>query len=161
VRAQRWRWAPTLSAFGNARKFNYDNFARDRYSWAIGGQLDWLIFDGGNRDAQRHVAAAQVAEAHARMALLRDTIRDDLANGRRRLETKRQGVAAAERSVELARETLELVRVQYEAGNVTQMDLLQAQDAIVASYEGLAHARFDLAAADLMLRRAAGTFPGR
>jgi outer membrane protein TolC len=158
-RARKWMWFPTLSAFGNARKFNYDNFARDRYSWAIGAQLDWLIYDGGTRDYQRHLAGAQIAEAHARAEVLRESVRDDLADGRLQLETKLQGVQAAERSVALAKETLEIVRVQYEAGNITQVDLLAAQDALVTSQEALAQSHFDAASADLQLRRAAGTFP--
>jgi outer membrane protein TolC len=157
--AHAWRWAPTLSAFGNYRRFNYDNFVRDRYSWAAGAQLDWVLFDGGTRDAQRHYASAQAAESRARAEVLRDTIRDDLADGRAQLETKQKGLEAAERSVALARSTLELVRVQYEAGTVTQVDLLQAQDALVAAQEALAQAHYDVAAADLLLRRAAGTFP--
>ena len=43
----------------------------------------------------------------------------------------------------------------------TQLDLLQAQDTLVLSEVSLAQARFDVALADLELRRAAGTFPGR
>jgi outer membrane protein TolC len=161
ARAQAWRWAPTLSAFGNARLFNYDNFAGQHHAWAVGAQLDWALFDGGARDAQRHLALAQAREAEARAALLRDTIRDDLANGQGQLDTKRHAQEAAERSVALARETLDLVRTQYEAGTVTQVDLLQAQDALVSAQESLAQAHLDVAVADLTLRRAAGTFPGR
>ena len=159
--ANGWRWAPTLSAFGNARKFNYDNFARDRYSWAVGGQLDWLLFDGGTRDAARHQARARAVEAQARAEALRDTLRDDLADGSRALETKQRGAEAAERSVALAKEALDLVRVQYEAGSVTQVDLLQAQDTLVSAQEALAQAHYDVAAADLFLRHAAGTFPAK
>lgn len=161
ARANAWRWSPSLSAFGNARKFNYDNFARDRYSWAAGAQLDWLLYDGGARDAQRHQANAQATQVRERMAVLRDSVRDDLADGRANLETKQHALEAAERSVGLARETLELVRAQYEAGSVTQVDLLQAQDALMLTQEALAQARYDVAAADLFLRHAAGTFPGQ
>jgi outer membrane protein TolC len=160
-RAHAWRWAPTLSAFGNARIFNYDNFAREGHAWAVGAQLDWLLFDGGVRDAQRHMAAAQAQEAEARAEALRDSIRDDLANASGMLETKRLAHDAAERQVELAVETLELVRIQYEAGNTAQIDLLQAQDGLVAAKEAQAQAHFEMAIADLTLRRAAGTFPGR
>lgn len=157
--ARAWQWAPTLSAFGNARRFNYDNFARDNYSWAAGAQLDWVLFDGGKRDADRHAANAQAAEAEARSLALRDKIRDDLANSSEQLEVKKRGVEAANRQVELARETLELVRVQYESGVGTQLDLLAAQDSIVIAHLGLAQAHFDVAAAELSLRHAAGTFP--
>jgi outer membrane protein len=158
-RAHAWRWAPTLSAFGNARVFNYDNFAKEHHAWAVGAQLDWLLFDGGGRDAQRHLAAAQAVEAQARAEVLRETIRDDLANGHSQLQTKKRGLEAAERQVALSRETFDLVRVQYEAGIGTQLDLLQAQDAMVSAHLGLAQAHFDVAAADLALRHAAGTFP--
>jgi outer membrane protein TolC len=73
ARSYAWRWAPSLSAFGNARKFNYDNFRGDRYSWAVGVQLDWVLFDGGNRDAQRHLADAQAVESQAQAAVFADT----------------------------------------------------------------------------------------
>jgi outer membrane protein TolC len=39
------------------------------------------------------------------------------------------------------------------------VDLLAAQDSLVQAREALAQARYDLAAADLALRRTAGTFP--
>ena len=160
-RAYGWRWAPTVSGFGLARRFNYKNFAQNDYTWAVGAQLDWVLYDGGTRDAQRHLAAAQADEAQARAEVLRDNIRDDLANGRLSLETKQHAAETAERSVGLARETLDLVRTQYEAGTVTQVDLLQAQDGLVAVQESLAQAHFDVAIADLTLRRSAGTFPGK
>lgn len=154
-----WRWAPTLAAFGNARVFNYDNFAQQRYAWAVGLELDWLLYDGGVRDAQRHLAEAQVRESLARAQILSDSIRDDLANGQGLLETKRHAQEAALRQLTLAKETLDLVRTQYQAGNVAQIELLQAQDNLVAANEVLAQAHYELAMADLSLRRAAGTFP--
>ena len=160
-RAYAWRWSPTLSAFGGLRVFNYDNFAREQHSWAIGAQLDWVLYDGGVRDAQRHLARAQAEEAAAQAAVLRDAIGDDLANGHGLLDTKRHAQRAAERSVALALETLELVRTQYAAGNAAQIDLLQAQDGLVAAEESLAQAHFEVAVADLTLRRAAGSFPGQ
>jgi len=159
--AYAWRWAPSVSAFGTARAFNYDNFALQRHAWAVGAQLDWVLFDGGVRDAQRHLAAAQAREAEARAEVLRDSIRDDLKNDQGQLETKRHAQKAAERSVALAVETLDLVRTQYEAGNTAQIDLLQAQDGLTSAKEALAQAHFEVAIADLTLRRAAGTFPGR
>jgi outer membrane protein TolC len=160
-RAYAWKWAPTLSAFGKANVGNYIGFSGDNYAWSIGAQLDWTLFDGGVRDAQRHLAAAQAAQAAAQAAVLTDSIRDDLANNRSLLETRREGVKAAQRGADLAAETLDLVRSQYEAGTVTQIDLLAAQDNLVIAQESLASARFDVAIADLALRRSAGTFPPR
>ena len=160
-RAYAWRWSPQLSGFAKANIGNYVGFTGDRYAWAVGLQLDWTIFDGGTRDAQRHQAAAQAAQAEAQSQVLADSIRDDLQNGRVYLETKRAALVASLRAVTLAQETLELVRSQYEAGTVTQVDLLQAQDNLVSAQEALAQARFDVSVADVNLRHAAGTFPGK
>ena len=161
ARANAWRWSPTLSAFGNLREQNYTGFSGDKYAWAVGVQVDWLMFDGGVRDAQRHIAEAQRREAEARLELLADSVSDEVANARGSVETKRKGVGAAQRAVELARETLRLVRAQYDAGTARQLDVLQAQDVLVGAEVALAQAHFDVAFADLQLRRAAGEFPGR
>jgi len=157
--AAAWRWAPTLSGFGNARAFNYPGFSGDEYSWALGVQLDWQIFDGGARDAQRHQATAQRREAEARLGLLHDTIGDEVANAAEQLGARRLALDAAQRQLDLARETLDLVRKQHEAGTATQLDLLTAQDTLVAADVGLARARFDLQLGHLTLQRATGSFP--
>jgi outer membrane protein TolC len=160
-RAYGWKWAPTLSAFAKANVGNYIGFTGDNYAWSVGAQLDWTLFDGGTRDAQRHLAAAQAIQAEAQASALSDSIRDDLANNSSLLVTRREAVTAAQRGADLASETLDLVRSQYEAGTITQVDLLAAQDNLVIAQESLASARFDVAVADLALRRTAGTFPPR
>jgi outer membrane protein TolC len=155
-----WRWSPTISAFGNARAFNYAGFSGDKYAWGVGLQLDWMIYDGGARDAQRHLAQAQKSENEARLAQLEDTVTDEIVNAQRAVATRRRALDTAVRSVELSKETLELVRAQHEAGTVTQIDVLQAQDALIAAEVAVAQARFDLQLAHITLERASGAFPG-
>jgi outer membrane protein TolC len=157
--ARAWQWAPVVSAFGNARVFNYDNFHLDRHAWAAGAQLDWQLFDGGARDAARHQANARAAAAREQAAQFSDRVREDMANSSADLTTKQQGVQAAQHAVALSQESLDLIRTQYTAGTATQLDLLQAQDALIAANVALVQARFDVAAADLTFRYAAGTFP--
>jgi outer membrane protein len=161
AKANAWQWSPTISAFGNAHLANYTGFSGDKYAWAVGVELGWVAFDGGVRDAQRHVAEAQRREAEARLELAGDSVSDEVANAHGTLETKRKGVGSAQRAVELARETLRLVRAQYEAGAAKQLDVLQAQDVLVSNEVLLAQAHFDVALADLQLKRAAGSFPAR
>ena len=160
VRSQKWLWAPTLSAFGNARAFTYKGFSGDNYAWAAGAQLDWLLFDGGARYAQRHLLEAQRREAELRLAQLRDTVADDVRTAERAVKTKRQAVASAQRALDLSRDSLELTRAQYQNGTALQIDLLTAQDSLVASEVALAQARFDLGLATVQLGRATGAFPG-
>jgi outer membrane protein TolC len=154
-----WRWAPTVSGFGNLRAFNYAGFSGDNYSWALGINLDWVIYDGGIRDYQRKLANAQRSENEWKLSLLKDQLTDELYNARNALDTKKRALETASRSVQLSKETLDLVRVQHDAGTATQLDLLQAQDSLVTAEVGVAQARFDLALADLQLRRSAGLFP--
>jgi outer membrane protein TolC len=98
-------------------------------------------------------------ESEARLSLLRDSIADEIANTRSIVDTRRQALETAKRSVGLSSETLELVRAQHDAGTATQIDLLTAQDALVTAEVAVAQARFDLALAALSFERAAGLFP--
>jgi outer membrane protein TolC len=159
ARSAAWRWAPVLSAFGQVRAFNYTGFSGDNYAWAVGLQLDWQLYDGGVRDAARQLARAQARESELRLLQQRDTVRDEVWNAEQQLSTKRRALETAESAAQLSQETLALVRAQHDAGTATQLDLLQAQDALVGSEVFLAQARFDLQLSDLNLQRIAGTFP--
>jgi outer membrane protein TolC len=155
-----WSWAPTVAAFATARESSVAGIAGEKESWLAGIQLDWKLFDGGTRAADRSGLRSRRRAAEAELARARDTISDEIADRARAVETKKSALAAAERGLALAAETLGTVRVQYAAGAATQIELLQAQDAQVASAVALARARFDLAMADLALQQSAGTFPG-
>lgn len=150
------RWSPTLSLFGNIRLTNATSFAGRIDSYAVGLQLDWLLFDGFGRDAQRHSFEAQQRDALLRLDQLRSTISDEVINGRRAVITKKQGLFTASRSVQMAQEALELVRTQYQAGTATQLDLLNAQDALIQAEVGVVQARFDLSLAVINVRRLTG-----
>lgn len=164
--AQGLRWLPTVSAFGNMRFTSAPGFATrtdsdgkevPRYDfYAAGLQLDWTLFDGFERDAQRKALEAQADEARLRLRQLQDTIADDVQNARRQSLTRQQGLKSAQRQVQLARETLELVRIQHDAGTATQLDLLTAQDQLMLAEVALAQARFDLSLASITLRRLIG-----
>lgn len=158
VDSAQYRWAPTLSAFGNARAFNYTGFAGRNTAFAFGLQLDWVIFDGGVRDAQRHALEAQLLDTRLQFEQARSTVADEVRQSRRAIDTRRSALEAAQVAVALSHETLELVRAQYEAGTALQLDLLAAQDNLIGAEVGLAQARFDLSLADLTLQRNAGTF---
>jgi OMF family outer membrane factor len=148
--------SPTLSLFSNLRLTNATSFSGLPYGFAIGLQLDWLIFDGFLRDANRHNLESQRKSTLFRLAQLRRTVADEVINGRRLLLTKKAGLQTAVRLVALAQETLELARKQYQAGVGTQLDLLNAQDALIVAEVTVAQARFDLSLADLNLHRLTG-----
>jgi outer membrane protein TolC len=156
AKASLLRWAPTLSAFGNIRLTNATGFSGRVDYYAAGLQLDWQLFDGLIRESQRHQFESQRRETELRLELFREQVSDEVTVARSNLVIRRRGLAAAQSSVRLAKEALDLVRVQYEAGTATQLDLLTAQDKLVQADVGLAQARFDLALSAFDLRRALG-----
>lgn len=156
AKASLLRWAPTLSGFGNIRLTNATGFAGRVDYYSAGLQLDWQLFDGLIRESQRHQFESQRRETELRLELFREQVADEVTVARSNLVIRRRGLAAAQSSVVLAKEALGLVRVQYEAGTATQLDLLTAQDKLVQADVGLAQARFDLALSAFDLRRALG-----
>lgn len=161
ILSSRLRWLPTVSGFANFRAFNYSGFSGQNYNFTAGAQLDWVLYDGGTRYVQRRLQEAQLEETQARLRLLHDTVADEISNAQRTLGNRRNNFTTAQRSVTLAQETLNLVRAQYEAGTVTQLDLLQAQDSLVSAEVTLAQARFDLSLSELALSRTVGLFPAK
>jgi outer membrane protein TolC len=151
------RYSPNISLFGNIRLTNATGFAGRSDSYSFGAQLDWQVFDGFARDAQRHQFEAQRRDVELRLEQLRDSISDEVINARRNVITKRQGLVTAQRALQMAQETLNLVRLQYEAGTATQLDLLTSQDQMDLAAVGLAQARFDLSLSLIQLRRLIGS----
>ncbi len=154
------RWIPSVSAFGRFVAGNYSGFSGQKWSVAAGVQADWALYDAGIRDASRHQAESLRRQYQLQLQQLHDTINDDIAQAERELGTKRDALTTSQKSVGLSKETLELIRAQHDAGTATQLDLLQAQDALVVSEVALAQSRFDLAMGEIKLQRLAGTFPG-
>ena len=152
------RWLPSVSGFARFAAGNYSGFSGKKYSTAVGVEADWALYDGGLRDATRHQAESLQRQYTLQLAQLHDTINDDIAQAERALRTKGEALKTAQKSVSLSTETLALIRAQHDAGTATQLDLLQAQDALVTAEVGLAQARFDLATSQLQLDRLSGSF---
>ena len=124
-----------------------------------GPPAPWLLYDGGARAAEARLDQAKQDELQAHLELLRDTTSGEVTEAVRSLKTRRSALDAAKTSLDLSRETVHVVRAQYEAGQATQLELLQAQDALVSADVGVAQARLALELAGLELQRATGTFP--
>ena len=154
-----WQWAPSLSAFANATTNNAAGLTGRQSSWSAGLQLDWSLFDGGVRLADRRRSASQQRDADLQVLKTRDAISDEVADRVGAVQTRRSALATALRGEGLAKEALEVVRTQYAAGTAAQVELLQAQDALIGARVQLAQARFDAAISDLSLRRSAGVYP--
>ena len=93
------------------------NFNTDRDNWTAGVVLTWSLFSGFSTDAQVKAATAGLNEALAadRKTLL--AVKTDVKTAYLRLKEAGERLAVAEKSVESANESFELVRQQYQGGS--------------------------------------------
>ena len=113
-------------------------------------QLDWVIFDGGNRDAQRHLANAQTDEALARAEVLQR--QHPRRPGQRAQPGRHQAAGRVRRRARRrAGEGDHRARAHAVRGGHRHAGRSAAarRTRLVGAQEALAQARFDLAVADL------------
>jgi outer membrane protein TolC len=123
----------------------------------FGVQIQWPLFDGlrakGNVDlaqAQARVAAIQLDQQRKQVALERARARSELERARSAFGTRRQNVGEAEEAFRLA--TLRFTR-----GLGTQLEVSDAQLALLTAQTNEARAVYDLYLAVAELARARGT----
>lgn len=125
-------------------------------NWVVGVGLNWRVFEGlrTHRHAKATNALAVAAEAeHERLlqAVQTEILVQVLA-----IDEAKQRLNVSDRSVETAKERLRLAEGRYSAGAGSVLELEDAQVAYTsARFQGL-QARYDLAVARVMLRRAVG-----
>jgi outer membrane protein TolC len=93
------------------------DFDTDRDNWTAGVVLTWALFSGFSTDAQVKEATAElnVALAADRKTLL--AVKTDVKTAYLHLNEAGERLVVAEKSVESAHESFELVRQQYQGGS--------------------------------------------
>lgn len=106
---------------------------------------------------ERRQAVRSARSAHQRAELIVESVEDDLtlaeSNGWTDLMTTRSRVEATRRSLELARENLEISTYSYNEGLATILDVLQAQLSWLQIYTNAITAQYDYAVAIASYRR--------
>jgi outer membrane protein TolC len=158
VRAARSRYAPSLQLGSGVRVVTPQdqNPFGNHALWSLRLGLTYPLFDGWQRD--EGVARARVVSDQAD-ADTRDRRRALRAAGERSLETMRsaeQRITLAQEGVEAATEDLRVVRVRYQAGMATILDLVTSEANLAQAESALVDARFDYAVARAELAALAG-----
>ncbi|HUN55010.1 MAG TPA: efflux transporter outer membrane subunit [Smithella sp.] len=120
--------AITLSAsYGTASSTVSDLFSGSTTVWNLSAGLLQPVFHGGTLTAERRAAIAFYDQA---MAAYRDTILNafsNVADVLRSLEADARALQTQAEATQAARESLDLTRKQFEAGAVSYLNLLVAQ----------------------------------
>lgn len=122
----------------------------------VGVQLNVPLFDSGRRAAHRKSAASQLRQAEIHAKDVRDEIELEVRLALDNLASAQEQFQAAEQSVRLAQEELELSRLRFEAQITTQIDVLTAQAEIANARSRRVNALLTLKTAEIEYRRATG-----
>ena len=103
------------------------------YDWSVGLTLQWLLFDGGNTANQAEALARRAAASSQTYAAERNAIRLRLETAFFNHEASLAKLAAARRGVSAALEAFRDVKLRYQAGLSSEVDLSDTQRQLVTS----------------------------
>lgn len=110
----------------------------------IGFQFSWPLFDGLRAKGAIDLAQAQAKTADAQLRQTREAAAVDVARAMAELERARSVAAARESTVREAEEAFELATLRLERGIGTQLEVSDAQLALLTARSTDARALFDL-----------------
>jgi len=152
------QFVPTLTAVWNGSATSNTGFSGENFSWRAMVALEWNVFAGGVRFAQLDQARSKVREARYN----RDAA---LLQARTQVESARQGILDAQRSLRsgerfeaLASQNRDLVRKQYELGVADQTLLLDSDREHLNARIQLIQARLRLTLATISWSKSVGAF---
>lgn len=121
-----YRFLPQLVATGMYRLSDVKGFT-DRYDqWQIGLALSVPLYDGGLRYAYLKEAKSKIREATVKIEETQQSIVSEIRQFWLKMEMAEANLIKARRSVELAREQVELAMAAFEAGTSTNLEVLDA-----------------------------------
>ena len=126
---------------------------------AIGAQLQWTLYDGGQARARARQAEENAAIAENRFDQFRNQIRREVEQAFYNLQANEQNIDTAEIAVEQAEESLRLARLRFQAGVGTQTDVINAQSALTQARGNLLTAIIEYNRSLAALQRSVSNFP--
>ncbi|WP_224245710.1 TolC family protein [Hyalangium gracile] len=154
----KWRYAPTLGLSAAYRWANAAGFTGQNTSWAITLGLQWVLWDGGLREAELRESSAKIAEAKANASAAENRARDEVRRGLLDLASARANRLKAEEQLRLARESQRLVDVSFKAGTATYLEVTDANTSLAAAETGFVGETLNASLAALRVLKAAGMF---
>jgi outer membrane protein TolC len=121
-----WEFWPTLDAVSTLgvrgdRQLGYNN---SHWSWTIGAELRWLLFDGGERYGRRDELEATARIAKEALTDTRQRANTEIVQSLRAVEVAKQNLEVFTKSREIAAETARLAKVAFINGSGTSFDLV-------------------------------------
>jgi outer membrane protein TolC len=103
------------------------------YDWSVGLTLRWLLFDGGTTAGQARALARQADATAQQYAEQRDAIRLRLEQAFFNHEASLAKLASARRGLAAALEAFRDVRLRYQTGLSSELDLSNTQERLIGA----------------------------
>jgi outer membrane protein TolC len=125
-------------------------------SWDIGVNLTWSLWDGGRTAADAAQAAGQSEALRERLAEFDSVLGVEVVKATREITSGTAAVSAADDAVRAAQEAQRVVGERFQAGVIAQIEVLDAQYALLQSQLDRTRALANLRLAEAELVRALG-----
>jgi outer membrane protein TolC len=150
---------PTLTASGNYRLSQNTGWSGDIDTWNIIFSLDWILYDGGLRQAKARDQSSARRTARLVERLLKRKVGLEVRKALRDLSTADATLKTALEKQRLAEINQEAVRDRYKAGIATSLEVVQADDDFQQAEVGAILVALKLSLSRLDLLRSLGLDP--
>jgi outer membrane protein TolC len=129
-------------------------------NWFAGVTMRWSLFNGGADRRRIDEAAHQATAARAEERQVSQSAQLELRQAEASFAAASERIAVAQAAVELARESLRIIKDRFGAGLTTVQELLRNETALVEAEMRRLRALYDQRVAAVMTELAAGTLTG-
>jgi len=148
-------WWPTVQAQAQAVTVRESAFSGDAVAWTLGLSLNWNVWDGGLRIAQRQVADLDLAQHQLAWENQVGVIQTELRSAWLRLESQQRVMPSVRAEAELAERNVWVTQESLSLGAATALDVDVAQEYLHLARIALAVAEVRLQALTYDFRRLA------
>jgi outer membrane protein TolC len=152
-------FAPKVIGGGNLIDFRQNSNA-GRIDIALGYiRVDWELFEGGRRLAERRLADSRLREAMAQAESIADTIAFQVNEAYRRMNAARLGIEDARPAVDQATENYRLVQARAKEGSATATEITDAHASLTRAQQNYQNSQYAYLTALSKLDYAMGNSP--
>lgn len=126
-------YLPNIGVSARYQLANVTGFTGEKSSWAVVLGVNWTLFDGGLREAERRELNAKLEEANASLTAAENKVRDEVRRALIDLSSARANSVKAEKQLALAKEHEQLVQVNANAGVATAVEIADARAALLGA----------------------------
>jgi outer membrane protein TolC len=142
--------------YANPNPRIFPRAARWKQSWEAGITAAWSLWDGGRARGEEMQAAGMADAARERLAEFDSLLALDVRQRQLELDSGRAAVAAAADAIRAATEARRVVTERYQAGVLSQTEVLDADEALLQAELDQTRAIADVRLAEARLNRTLG-----